>query len=101
MNTTATKKIAFATLAAPVLAAIGIGLAGAAHAETPSVDSAEQTLQQLHDEGGNVIVNKNGNGGMGHCSVIAVRQDRHRHHGGAETDVYNAKTLDMYCQANG
>ena len=42
-----------------------------------------------------------GNGGVGHCSVIAVRQDRHRHHGGAETDVYNAKTVDMYCQANG
>ena len=65
------------------------------------VSIGTKTLQQLHDGGGNVIVDKNGNGGMGHCSVIAVRQDRHRHHGGAETDVYNAKTVDMYCQANG
>ena len=101
MRTTATKKIAFATLAAPVLAAVGIGLAGASYAETPSVDSAEQTLQELHDQGGKVIVIKNGDGGMGHCSVIAVRQNRHRHHGGAETDEYNAKTVDMYCQATG
>ena len=65
------------------------------------MDSAEQTVHELQDQGGRLVVNKNGNAGMDHCSVISVRQDRHRHHGGAETDEYNAKTVDMYCQNNG
>jgi hypothetical protein len=101
MSATATKKIAFATLAAPALAALAVGLAGTAHAETPSMDSAEQTVHQLEDEGANVVIDKNGDGPIDRCSVIAVRQDRHRHHGGPETDEFNAKHVDMYCQANG
>ena len=38
MNTIATKKIALATLAAPVLAALAIGMAGAAHADNETAN---------------------------------------------------------------
>jgi hypothetical protein len=50
MNTTAataTKKFAFATLAAPVLAALAIGLAGAAHADS----SGPETTISVQDQG--------------------------------------------------
>ena len=47
MNTTATKKFALATLAAPVLAALAIGLAGTAHADS----SSPETTVTVQDQG--------------------------------------------------
>ena len=101
MNTSATKKIAFATLAAPVLAAVAVGLAGAAAAEVPSMDSAQQTVDQLKDEGHQVIVNKSGNAPLDRCTVIATRHDRHEHHGGPQSDEFNTVYVDAFCPTVG
>ena len=46
-TTTATKKFALATLAAPVLAALAIGLAGTAHADS----SGPETTISVQDQG--------------------------------------------------
>jgi hypothetical protein len=101
MNTTATKKIAFATLAAPALAAVAIGLAGAAAAETPSTGTAQETVSQLQDQGHQVVVNKTGSAPLDLCSVIATRQDRHEHHGGPQSDQYNTVYVDAFCPSVG
>jgi hypothetical protein len=101
MNVTATKKIAFAALAAPALAAVAIGLAGAAAAEVPSIDSAQQTVDQLEDQGHHVIVNKTGEAPLDQCTVIATRHDRHEHHGGPQSDQYNTVYVDAFCPTVG
>lgn len=57
MNTTAataTKKFAFATLAAPVLAALAIGLAGAAHADSSSPETTVSVQDQGASDGARV-----------------------------------------------
>lgn len=97
MNAKATKKIAFATLTAPALAALAIGLAGAASAAAPTTGSASDTIHQLKDEGHEVIVNKTGEAPLGKCTIIATRHDRHEHHGGAEKDRYNTEYVDAFC----
>jgi hypothetical protein len=97
MNATATKKIAFATLTAPALTAIAIGLAGAASAESPDVGSAQQAVQQYQEQGHQVIVNKTGTASLDQCSVIATRQDRHEHHGGPQSDAFNIVYVDALC----
>jgi hypothetical protein len=53
-TTTATKKFAFATLAAPVLAALAIGLAGAAHADASSPETAVSVQDQGSNDGARV-----------------------------------------------
>ena len=103
MNTTATKKIALATLAAPVLTALAVGLAGAAHAGAPSnstggTTSASATISQLQDQGMRVVVNKTGAGSMTECSVINVRQDRHQHHGGQQRNAFTTAYVDVFCK---
>jgi hypothetical protein len=94
-------KLALATLAAPVLATLAVGLAGHAAAETPETDggtaSASDTLTQLRDQGMHVVINKTGNASMDNCSVISVRQDRHEHHGGQERDAFETAYVDVFC----
>lgn len=64
MNTTAAtvvKKFAFTTLAAPVLAALAIGLAGAAHADSSSPETAI-TVQDQGASGGARVQGQSGEG---------------------------------------
>ena len=97
INATAAKL----ALAAPVLAALAVGLAGHAAAETPETDggtvSASETLTQLRDQGMRVVVNKSGTASMDNCSVISVHQDRHEHHGGQERDAFETAYVDVFC----
>jgi hypothetical protein len=96
MNATATKKFAFAALAAPVLTAVAVGLAGAASAESSS-GSALDVIAQFTDEGHEVVINKTGNGPLNQCSIITTRQDRHEHHGGPQSDAFNTVYIDALC----
>jgi len=99
MNTTATTKIALAALAAPVLSALAIGLAGAASADSSNPGSALDTVSQFKDQGYQVVVNKNGSASLDQCSVIASRQDRRQHHGGPQRNQYITVYVDAYCPA--
>jgi hypothetical protein len=100
MNTAATKRIALATLCAPALTALAIGLAGTASAESPSPISAQDTISQFKDQGYQVVVNKDGTAPLDQCSVIASRQDRRQHHGGPQRNQYITVYVDAYCPAN-
>lgn len=95
MNTTATKKIALATLTALALAALAIGLAG--HASAESASTALDTVQGFKDHGYQVIVNKDGTAPLDQCTVIASRQDRRQHHGGPQRNQYITVVVDAYC----
>lgn len=97
MNTiTATKRFALATLAAPVLAALAIGMAGAAHAD--SSGSAGDQIAALQDAGVNVVVVKDANATLDRCTVVAVRQDHpHEHHGGPRHDAFHTAYVDLTC----
>ena len=104
MDTTATKKIVLAALAAPVLSALTIGLAGAAHADAdpastdgaaPTAPTAADTISDLKDQGFRVIVNTNGETPLNQCSIISTRQDRHQHHG--RTNDLVTVYVDAYC----
>ena len=98
MNTaTATKKFALATLAAPVLAALAIGMAGAAHAD--SATAAGDQISSLQAEGTHVVVTKDAaNAPLDHCSVVWVRQDHpHEHRGGAQHDEFHTAYVDLSC----
>lgn len=93
---TATKKFAIATLAAPVLAALAIGIAGAAHAD--SATSAGDQIGSMQAEGIHVVVIKDANAPMDQCSVVSVRQDHpHEHHGGPEHDAFHTAYVDLSC----
>ena len=100
MNATATRKIAFAALAAPALAAVAIGLAGTAEARPGPSGSgpALETVDQLREQGSTVVVNKDGDAPLDQCTVTAVRSDRHRHHGGPQSETYNTVYVDAYCR---
>lgn len=102
INATAAK-LALATLAAPVLTALALGLAGHAAAETPETDggtvTAADTVTQLREQGINVVVNKDGGTALENCSVIAVHQDRHEHHGGQQRDAFETAYVDVFCHA--
>ncbi|MEZ0358902.1 hypothetical protein [Mycobacterium sp. SA01] len=102
INATAAK-LALATLAAPVLTALAVGLAGHAAAETPETDggtaTASQAVGQLRDQGAHVVINKDGNMPLNKCSVISVHQDRHEHHGGQQRDAFETAKVDVFCHA--
>jgi hypothetical protein len=96
-TTTATKKFALAALAAPVLAALALGMAGAAHADSPS--SAADQISALQADGNHVVVNKDANTPLDQCSVISVRQD-HLHHLDAvagKHDEFHTAYVDLSC----
>jgi hypothetical protein len=104
MTTTATKKIAFAALAAPMLSAVAIGLAAAAHADAdpasidgaaPTAPTAADTISDLKDQGFRVTVNTTSATPLSQCSIISTRQDRHQHHG--RTNDLVTVYVDAYC----
>lgn len=98
-----TAKLALVTLAAPVLAAFAVGLAGHAAAETPDTNggtvSAADTVGQLRDEGMHVVVNKDDATPLEKCSVISVHQERHEHHGGQSRDAFETAYVNVFCHA--
>ena len=103
MNATITAKIALATLAAPALTALAVGLAGVAHAGDPSnssggTTSASDTISQLQEQGLQVVINKTGTAPIEQCSVINVRKDRHQHHGGQQRNEFSTAYVDVYCR---
>ncbi len=104
MTTTATTKIALTALAAPVLSALAIGLAGAAHADAdpasldgaaPTAPTAQDTVTDLKDQGFRVTVNTSTATPLDHCSIISTRQERHQHHG--DTNGLVTVFVDAYC----
>jgi anti-sigma factor RsiW len=95
-TTTATKKIALATLAAPVLAALAIGMAGAAHAD--SATAAGDQISALQADGTHVVVNKDANTPLDQCAVVSVRLDHpHEHRGGPQHDEFHTAYVDLSC----
>ena len=96
-TTTATKKFALAALAAPVLAALAIGMAGAAHAD--SATAAGDQISALQAEGTHVVVTKDSaNTPMNQCAVVSVRLDHpHEHRGGAQHDEFHTAYVDLSC----
>ena len=103
MFTATAAKLALTTLAAPALAALAVGLAGHAAAETPQTDggttSAADTITQLRQQGVRVVVNKDDVTPLANCSVIAVHQDRHEHHGGQQRDAFETAYVDVFCHS--
>lgn len=104
MNTTATKNIALAALAAPVLTALAVGLAAAAHADAdpasldgsaPAAPTAQDTITDLKDQGFRITVNTNVSTPLNQCSIISTRQERHQHHG--NTNGLVTVYVDAYC----
>ena len=65
------------TLAAGVLSAAGLALAGAANAAPSGPSSVESTISQLQSQGFQVIVNRVGAGQLSDCSVSTVRPGQH------------------------
>lgn len=96
MNTATTKRFALTALAAPVLAGLAIGMAGAAHAD-PATSAGDQ-IGSMQAEGVHVVVTKSANTALGQCSVVAVRQDHpHEHHGGPQHDAFHTAYVDLTC----
>ena len=95
-TTTATKKFALAALAAPVLAALAIGMAGAAHAD--SATAAGDQISALQATGTHVVVTKDVNAPMDQCAVVSVRLDHpHEHRGGPQHDQFHTAYVDLSC----
>jgi hypothetical protein len=96
-------KLALVTLAAPVLAALAVGLAGHAAAETPDTaggtTSAADTIGQLRDQGMHVVVDKDDSVALDKCSAISVHQERHEHHGGQSRDAFETAYVHVFCHA--
>ena len=101
-TTTATKTFALAALAgpvlvAPVLAALAIGMAGAAHAD--SATAAGDQISALQAEGTHVVVTKDSaNTPLDQCAVVSVRLDHpHEHRGGPQHDQFHTAYVDLSC----
>jgi hypothetical protein len=92
---TTIKKITLATLTAPVLTVLAIGLAGTASAESPNI-APNDTVGHLQTEGHPIVINRVG-APTGRCFRIAGRQDRHEHHGGAQSDAFDTAYVDEVC----
>jgi len=96
-TTTATKKFALAALAAPVLAALAIGIAGAAHAD--SATAAGDQISALQADGTHVVVTKDAaTAPLDQCAVVSVRLDHpHEHRGGPQHDEFHTAYIDLSC----
>ena len=98
-----TAKLALVTLAAPVLAALAVGLAGHAAAETPDANggtvSAADTISALREQGMHVVVDQDDSTDLNKCSVISVHQERHEHHGGQSRDAFETAYVHVFCHA--
>jgi hypothetical protein len=67
------KKFGFATVLAGGLAAAVLGLAAPAGAAPTGPGNAQETINQLHANGYNVIINRVGTTPLDQATVVAVR----------------------------
>ena len=67
------KKFGFATVLAGGLTAAVVGLAAPADAAPTGPGNAQETINQLHADGYNVVVNRIGTTPLDQATVVAVR----------------------------
>ena len=67
------KNLLFTSLTAGALAAAALGLTATANAAPAGPGSADATINQLREQGFEVIVNRTGTGALEQCTVNAVR----------------------------
>jgi hypothetical protein len=65
--------LTFATIAGGAFIALALGLPGSAHAAPSGIGSAQDTVNELEDNGFRVVLNKMGAGPLDHCTVASVR----------------------------
>ena len=65
--------LTFATLAGGAFIALAVGLPASAQAAPSGIGSAQDTVNELEDNGFNVVVKKIGAGPLDHCTVDSVR----------------------------
>jgi hypothetical protein len=66
-------ELTFATAAGGALIALAVGLAAHAQAAPSGIGSAQDAVNELEDNGFNVVVKKIGAGPLDHCTVDSVR----------------------------
>jgi hypothetical protein len=66
-------ELTFATVTAAVLIALAVALPAAAQAAPSGIGSAQDTVDELEDNGFKVVLNKMGTGPLDHCTVDSVR----------------------------
>ena len=67
------KNLLLTSLTAGALAATALGLTAAANAAPAGPSSVDATINQLREQGFEVIVNRTGTGALEQCTVSAVR----------------------------
>jgi hypothetical protein len=65
--------LTFAAIAGAAFAALALGLSGSAQAAPSGIGSAQDTVDELEDNGFKVVLNKMGTGPLDHCTVDSVR----------------------------
>jgi hypothetical protein len=66
-------ELTFATVTATAAVALAVGLPASAQAAPSGVGSAQDTVNELENNGFNVVVKKIGAGSLDHCTVDSVR----------------------------
>jgi hypothetical protein len=66
-------ELTFATVAAGAVIALAVGLPAGAQAAPSGIGSAQDTVNELEDNGFRVVLNKMGTGPLDHCTVDSVR----------------------------
>jgi hypothetical protein len=62
-----------ATIAGGAVIAMAVGLPASAHAAPSGIGSAQDTVNELENNGFKVVLNKMGAGPLDHCTVDSVR----------------------------
>jgi hypothetical protein len=65
--------LTFATIAGGALIALAVALPAGAQAAPSGIGSAQDTVNELEDNGFKVVLNKMGAGPLDHCTVDSVR----------------------------
>jgi hypothetical protein len=66
-------RLTFATIAGGTFITLALALSAGAQAAPSGVGSAQDTLNELEDNGFKVVLNKMGTGPLDHCTVDSVR----------------------------
>ena len=66
-------ELTFATAAAGAIIALAVGIPASAQAAPSGIGSAQDTVNELEDNGFKVVLNKMGTGPLDHCTVDSVR----------------------------
>jgi hypothetical protein len=73
VKTPQTNDLTFATIAGGALIALALALPAGAQAAPSGIGSAQDTVNELEDNGFKVVLNKMGAGPLDHCTVDSVR----------------------------